>query len=107
MVERWLNGSMKGGLVAEELDLAQDIGSFSLDPVGFVKYVFPWESENFKSTGPRRWQMETLEVTVTHLQNNLIGFSAAADSCCIGPLDRKKRTNQHDYGVGHEHLRGL
>jgi hypothetical protein len=60
---------VKGSLTADELELAADIGSFSLDPVGFVKYVFPWESENFKSIGPRAWQMEFLDVIKAHLQN--------------------------------------
>jgi hypothetical protein len=33
---------MKGGLAADELALAQDIGSYSLNPTGFMKYAFPW-----------------------------------------------------------------
>lgn len=60
---------MKGGLAAEELELATDIGSFSLDPVGLVKYVFPWDSDTLKAPGPRTWQGEILEDIGKHLSN--------------------------------------
>jgi hypothetical protein len=49
---------LKGGLAAEELELAQDVGSYSLDPVGLVKYLFPWDSEGLKTLGPRTWQSD-------------------------------------------------
>ena len=58
---------MKGALAGEELELAQDIGSFSLDPVGLVKYVFPWGSERLKTPGPRTWQGEILDSLKAHL----------------------------------------
>ena len=53
---------MKGGLAAEELVLAEDIGSYSLDPVGYVKYAFPWGSEQLPAPGPRVWQADILSV---------------------------------------------
>lgn len=58
---------MKGGLAAEELELATDIGGYSLDPGGFSKYVFPWESEQFPSAGPRTWQSEIMDQIKAHL----------------------------------------
>jgi len=60
---------MKGGLAAEELELAKDIGSYSLDPVGLVKYAFPWDSTTLKALGPRTWQNEALEEIKAHLAN--------------------------------------
>ena len=62
---------MKGGLSQEELMLAEDIGSYSLDPVGLVKYAFPWDSEPLKAKGPRTWQAEMLEAVREHLNDPL------------------------------------
>lgn len=60
---------MKGGLAAEELELAQDIGSYSLDPVGFMKYAFPWGSEKLPAEGPRTWQSDINGLVKTHFSN--------------------------------------
>lgn len=60
---------VKGGLAEAELELAQDIGSYSLDPVGLVNYVFPWGSDKLKAPGPRTWQRKTLEDIKAHLAN--------------------------------------
>lgn len=60
---------MKGGLSKEELELARDIGSFSLDPVGFMQYAFPWNSEALSALGPRTWQHEINCLIRDHLQN--------------------------------------
>ncbi len=60
---------MKGGLAEEELELAQDIGSYSYDPPGLVKYAFPWSGDVLKTAGPRTWQAETLEDIKQHLAN--------------------------------------
>lgn len=65
---------MKGALAPEELELAQDIGSYSLDPPGLVRYVFPWESETLKTPGPRRWQSEVLEEIKQHLASEETRF---------------------------------
>lgn len=51
--------------VAQNLEqqLVEDIGSFSLDPLGFVLYAFPWGCEGTDladATGPREWQADTL-----------------------------------------------
>jgi hypothetical protein len=58
---------MKAGLGAEELELALDIGSYSLDPVGLVKYIFPWGGDKLKTDGPRTWQTDVLEDIKQHL----------------------------------------
>lgn len=58
-----------GGLQGAELDLAEDIGSFSLDPLRFARYTFPWNSDVFSSTGPRMWQREVLEQIRDHLRS--------------------------------------
>lgn len=47
-----------------EQALIDDIGSFSLDPYGFVLYAFPWGepgTDLADSTGPREWQKEALQ----------------------------------------------
>src|ERR1700733_4265124 len=60
---------MKGGLAAEELELATDIGSFSFDPPGLVRYAFPWGSDRLKTPGPRSWQADILGGIQDHLSN--------------------------------------
>jgi hypothetical protein len=60
---------VKGNIVGEELELALDIGSFSIDPPGLVSYVLPWGSTNLKTPGPRAWQAEILEEIKAHLGN--------------------------------------
>jgi hypothetical protein len=40
-------------------DLVEQIGSFALDPLGFVHFAFPWGepgTELARATGPREWQ---------------------------------------------------
>src|SRR6185437_13340746 len=53
----------------EELELARDIGSFSLDPVGFMKYAFPWGTAALPQPGPRTWQNDINELWKAHLAN--------------------------------------
>jgi len=60
---------MKGGLAAEELELATDIGGYSLDPVGLVKYAFPWGSQRLNASGPRTWQTDILGEIQQHIEN--------------------------------------
>lgn len=60
----------KGFLSQEELELAKDIGDFTLDPPGLVSYVFPWgDSTSLTSHGPRKWQGEILQEIREHLGN--------------------------------------
>ena len=65
---------MKGGLAGEELELANDIGSYSLDPPALVRYVFPWETEHLKTPGPRTWQADILETIRVHLADPATRF---------------------------------
>ena len=45
-----------------ETELANDIGSFVHDPLGFVLYAFPWgEGELSEFSGPDDWQIDILE----------------------------------------------
>lgn len=48
-----------------EGDLIEIIAGFQHDPLGFVLYAFPWGEEGTEladETGPRPWQIETLEI---------------------------------------------
>lgn len=60
---------MKGGLAEAELELAQDIGSFTLDPSSFMRYAFPWESEKLSAPGPRTWQNDINSLIAKHFGN--------------------------------------
>ena len=61
---------MKGGLSSEELTLAQDIGGYSLDPIGFMRYSFPWQSDKLPASGPRTWQMDINALIKSHFGNS-------------------------------------
>lgn len=54
-----------------ELELIEEIATFTHDPLGFVKYAFPWGEEGDLSDveGPRAWQYEELDALGKHLQN--------------------------------------
>lgn len=53
-----------------ESELLNDIAGFTHDPLGFVRYAFPWgEGELRDSTGPRTWQAETLDYIGQRLRN--------------------------------------
>jgi hypothetical protein len=65
---------VKGGLAAEELELAQDIGGFTHDPVGFMRYAFPWEGEKLPAPGPRTWQNNINELVRDHFSNSEMRF---------------------------------
>jgi len=44
-----------------EVVLVEDIAAYRHDPLGFVKYAFPWgKGELAASSGPREWQAEVL-----------------------------------------------
>jgi len=52
----------------EELQLIEDITSFTHDPYGFVLYAFPWGDGELKDfEGPDDWQQDILEVIGTGL----------------------------------------
>lgn len=57
-------------LAQAETMLAEDIASFSHDPLKYVMYAFPWGEGDLKdSAGPRTWQRETLEYIGEQLRN--------------------------------------
>lgn len=52
--------------------LIEDIASFTLDPLAFVNYAYPWGEPNTelsKVQGPREWQKDTLITIRDHLQD--------------------------------------
>lgn len=55
----------------EEIELIEDIASFTHDPLGYVKYAFPWgEDGDLKNVaGPRDWQADLLKELGEHLSN--------------------------------------
>src|SRR6185312_13220379 len=51
-------------------DMISDIQKFRHDPLGAVKYGFPWgEGELLNDPGPRKWQAKILAEIGAHLQN--------------------------------------
>lgn len=55
-----------------DAELVKDIGSFSLDPFKFVKYVYPWGQGELAGEGsdkPRQWQKEVLIEIRDRLKN--------------------------------------
>jgi len=53
----------------EETQIADEIGRFEYDPLGFVKYAYDWgEGELAGKPGPRKWQTEFLERVGKQLQ---------------------------------------
>jgi len=50
--------------------LAEDIASFTFDPLGYAMYTFPWGEGVLKDAqGPREWQAECMEDIRDHLEN--------------------------------------
>jgi hypothetical protein len=49
------------------LDLANDIASFTHDPLGHVLYAYPWGSPQLPDKGPRAWQRKLLTQVGDHL----------------------------------------
>ena len=55
-----------------ETELANDIGSFVHDPLGFVLYAFPWgEGELSEFSGPDDWQIDILETIGRKLKDGV------------------------------------
>ena len=53
-----------------ELQLIDDIGAFTHDPLGCALYSFPWgEGELAGIEGPRDWQADTMRDIASHLSN--------------------------------------
>jgi len=50
--------------------LREDIGALAYDPLGFVRYAYPWgKGELSDSTGPRAWQAEAFRLIGDRLRN--------------------------------------
>lgn len=49
--------------LSPDLQLAEDIGSFALDPAGFIWYAFPWgvKGSILENRKPRAWTLEVCE----------------------------------------------
>jgi hypothetical protein len=59
-----------------ESSLAEEIASYARDPLGFVKFAFPWKdpmTEN--SDGPKIWQATLLDNIGKHLRNPATRFT--------------------------------
>jgi len=55
---------MTASAASIEQSLVDDIGKFYADPLGFVRYAYPWGERNgplAQATGPYKWQAEYLE----------------------------------------------
>jgi hypothetical protein len=66
-----------------DLQLADDIGRFFYDPLGFVRYVFPWGEEQTplaQYKGPDTWQAELLNYVGTELRTSKKVVRAAVSS---------------------------
>ena len=54
----------------EQQMIADDIGQYAYDPVGFVYHAYDWgEGDLAGETGPRKWQLAVLEEIREHLSN--------------------------------------
>lgn len=63
-----------------QLQLTRDIASFTHNPLGFVKYVFPWGERGLAdSEGPRIWQSNIFRQIGEHLTNPATRYQP----CCV------------------------
>lgn len=57
-------------LSAPALAMAEDIGGYTHDPAGFMRYAFPWsEGDLQESKGPRVWQSKINQTIGAHLKD--------------------------------------
>lgn len=71
--------------VDPELQLIEDIASFTHDPQGFAMYAFPWgHGELAGVERPRDWQWETMGVIGGHLNNPETRFQPLMISVASG-----------------------
>lgn len=54
---------------AVEQDLAEEVGSFSLDPFGYAQYAWDWGHGELSGEALRHWQGVVLRAIGNHLQN--------------------------------------
>lgn len=81
---------MASRAVDPHLMLAEDIASFTHDPLGYAMYAFPWSEPGalVNTAGPREWQSNVFEDIREHLENRLT---------CHEPL-RIARASGHGIG---------
>lgn len=66
-------------------ELIADIGGFTHDPLGFVRYAYPWgEGELAESNGPRMWQAGVLSRIGAHLANPDTRFTPYREAISSG-----------------------
>jgi hypothetical protein len=66
-------------------ELAVDIADFTHDPLGFMKYAYPWGSgELAESPGPRKWQADVARTIGLHLSNPVTRFQPLGISVSSG-----------------------
>lgn len=69
----------------ESKALAEDIGSFAVDPLKFTLYAFPWgEGELAGCPGPRKWQREILAGIGSKLQSGKTRYQAIREAVASG-----------------------
>ena len=77
--------------------LRSDIAEYTLDPLGFARYVYRWGEGELKShPGPRAWQADILGTIRDHLKNPTTRFQplqiavasghGIGKSCCIAMI---------------------
>lgn len=67
--------------------IAEDLASFTHDPLGYVLWAFPWGkagTELEHEAGPRAWQRETLEEIGAHLRDGKTVHEALQLATCSG-----------------------
>ena len=61
--------------ISPEVMLAEDIASFTHDPLGYAVYSFPWGDGSLADAkGPRQWQCDIMEDIRGHLRNPATRF---------------------------------
>ena len=74
-------------------ELVQEVAKYSLDPLGFVKFAYPWGTGELVGVGqdrPRVWQAKVLKIIGEHLKNLETRFQPC----------RIARASGHDIGKG-------
>lgn len=82
----------QAALTRADIQLAEDIGQFVHDPLGYVMYAFPWRQPGTplaKKDGPRAWQVRVLKD---------IGARLAAGAATTGDVIKEAVASGH--GVG-------
>lgn len=88
----WLRAGHTVGSKADDL-LAEDMGRFFDDPLGFVRYAFPWGTgELLGFDGPDDWQSEFLEAWGQAIRER--GFDG------VHPVEAYQVSTSSGHGIG-------